>query len=1342
MSLLRVIILLLMASMLSLPAYSQGEVPVDMFTGSPNINIPLWTLQDHDLSVPIGLAYDAKGVKLEETALFVGIGWSVYGGGSITREVRGLPDDFDGISEALVSGTNHDDRRGWLNNRIGQGTSLANEVGSFTPSVDNSATTCDELTDYNKLATLARYSDTEPDVYYVSAPGLSTAFVFDNSGTPQIKFLSLEDLKISWTKNSINDIISFTITNVAGVVYNFAATSKESISTSTTESSVELLKNEFEQYKRSIPTGHAGPVRYYREWMLTSIQSPTGANITFNYTPKDFSFTEPFYYGKRHPTNTTTNKLLLFTTARGTTYQLLNSITSSTGEKVEFLYPSSYIDYYNLITSVRISDSRKSDPYIKEFLFTHKQVIDADSEPRSFLASLQERAYCDEMPPYQFSYIGVDFNALTCAMPSPYSMSKDFWGYFNGKINTTLFPTLYVYPALDYPDKIRIDRIANYVGEEIILTGADRTPDATSMKNGTLNQIKYPLGATLTIAYEANVYLDPYTNKNYTGGGLRIRSLKYHDGMNTTADIYKEFTYEESAGISSGKILRKPTFYIPTQRYTKQDGTFLTYETLSGMASYDLWSYLLIRTEDDMTPQEIGSVSDVVYKTVTVKRPGAGSAKHIFSLPASFRDVATGEWTPTIEKFARGSGCQTMGIMSVNGAWRFPFVRNPNFYNDRGLLLNTYEYSETGVLVREIINTYQTLYKSGSSASKIWSLTFEHFPYGTAGYIFGKYYLLAEYGIVPSTSTVKTYGTGGTSLTTASEYFYEGTGHKYLSRTKVTNSDGTVYTTKIKYPLDYPLVTGTADMQSQMIGYMQTTAGANTPIEIIKKIQKPAQTEQVMAASLTKFSSFTVGKPLVHQSLMLSIANPVSDFTESQVQAGATATFTHDSRYELITEVKAYDPAYLLPVTSENPMTQSLSSVAMGYTKTLPVAQFTNATLAQVAFSDFETTTDVDFQKSTLIYGAGRTGTNAIHGSVLLSRTISKASTTKYKLSFWANTGATALSVKATFRNTSLTQLSSVTISVPATNGKYQLIERDITVSSFPATFIIEVQGQLASGSYTSSPSLVPVLDDVAFYPDFTLMASNTYEIPFGVTSSTDASGKTSYKSFDHFGRSRYVFDQDKNIVQKNTYSFKSVPDKLTAEFELPKYLFGGYFNKPARFLAWEDCHENATYEWNFGSGFVTGTREQYHTFTQYGVYPIQLRVSAPGLTTVTVSKTFYVSTLFDICAQGVQKFDPVTNTSKGIRYSCVELTTPLPPGAMVTNFHITDQPELNPAWTFKWMIRDVGSDVWQVVGTGTADYSKQITPDVTNSFEVVCEAQTPNGSIQSNIIQVTASSN
>ncbi len=67
---------------------------VDAFTGDFNYNIPLITVPGPNGGYPINLAYHA-GISMEQEASWVGLGWNINPG-EITRQMRGIPDDFSG----------------------------------------------------------------------------------------------------------------------------------------------------------------------------------------------------------------------------------------------------------------------------------------------------------------------------------------------------------------------------------------------------------------------------------------------------------------------------------------------------------------------------------------------------------------------------------------------------------------------------------------------------------------------------------------------------------------------------------------------------------------------------------------------------------------------------------------------------------------------------------------------------------------------------------------------------------------------------------------------------------------------------------------------------------------------------------------------------------------------------------------------------------------------------------------------------------------------------------------------------------------------------------------------
>jgi hypothetical protein len=145
---------------------------VDPLTGRAVVSIPLGEISALDLSASVVLSHHGGALRVNEGPGNAGMGWTVSMGGSISREVRGLPDDYN------VAG---DSRKGWL-----YGNNAAN-AQSFVPSADDVMTTCaDEVADWNFINNLGYVNDSEPDIFYFNAPGISGKFVFGADGLPKL----------------------------------------------------------------------------------------------------------------------------------------------------------------------------------------------------------------------------------------------------------------------------------------------------------------------------------------------------------------------------------------------------------------------------------------------------------------------------------------------------------------------------------------------------------------------------------------------------------------------------------------------------------------------------------------------------------------------------------------------------------------------------------------------------------------------------------------------------------------------------------------------------------------------------------------------------------------------------------------------------------------------------------------------------------------------------------------------------------------------------------------------------------------------------------------------------
>ncbi len=72
-----------------------ATIPVNYYTGQPNITVPLYSKKIHkDLNLNLQLGYSSNGVKINSRSGWAGTGWSLSGLGVISKTVRGIPDEM------------------------------------------------------------------------------------------------------------------------------------------------------------------------------------------------------------------------------------------------------------------------------------------------------------------------------------------------------------------------------------------------------------------------------------------------------------------------------------------------------------------------------------------------------------------------------------------------------------------------------------------------------------------------------------------------------------------------------------------------------------------------------------------------------------------------------------------------------------------------------------------------------------------------------------------------------------------------------------------------------------------------------------------------------------------------------------------------------------------------------------------------------------------------------------------------------------------------------------------------------------------------------------------------
>jgi len=171
------------------------DFPMDYYSGTENITIPLENIAIGDIGVDVSLSYNGGGIKVDQTSGDVGLGWNLNAGGIITRTIIDRPDE-----------------RGYMqpnNNFV--------DVDDFD--IDNAS-------HYNSLN--ANNTDNEPDAFSFVAGNYSGKFYFTPEG--EIITVPYQDVKISKTHyvNDIglpeimyNSLLSFVITTPDGLIYTY-----------------------------------------------------------------------------------------------------------------------------------------------------------------------------------------------------------------------------------------------------------------------------------------------------------------------------------------------------------------------------------------------------------------------------------------------------------------------------------------------------------------------------------------------------------------------------------------------------------------------------------------------------------------------------------------------------------------------------------------------------------------------------------------------------------------------------------------------------------------------------------------------------------------------------------------------------------------------------------------------------------------------------------------------------------------------------------------------------------------------------------------------------------------
>ena len=576
-----------------------GDVPVSYHTGVAEITVPIFTVQEGNLQVPITLSYHSNGIRVDEVAGWVGLGWSLNAGGSIARTIMGGPDEgktntYEVNSSCGITGWYRNyGMPSCLNLNSTDCPNINHEIGQVEPGSGRGAGL--EYTCYNiYMAASHGTIDTEPDLYSYNVPGLSGKFLFDANRkahmTPE------EDIYIKPEESPVL-FNTWKIIGTDGTKYFFGGAGATESTYSTGGRALTPLSDN----------------KTSTTWYLTKIESANGEHwIAFEYEAEQSSYcTKATQTYIRASAGETGSYLTADgSSITGTDGWRISKITTSSGyTTVDFIESTtartdltSYSSGFSDNTSARSLSKIQITygPNCKSFTLNTTYFnytgssnygslpIYAQESKRLKLLSIQE-ATCDNsiiLQPHQFFYEeGME-------LPRRGSFSQDHWGYYNGKPNTALLP-----PFTDPTN-----------GQQ--RPGADRSSDFNFMKIGMLKQIVYPTGGFTNFTYEAH---KETPSSSTIIGGLRIASIVDNDGFGNT--VTKNYSYPQ--GI----------LYTGTVSYAQYPNMN---SNVAPGSNWNIYDFGTIFTSAPNPPMQSTQGYHIGYSVVEVSSPGNGKSIYRF----------------------------------------------------------------------------------------------------------------------------------------------------------------------------------------------------------------------------------------------------------------------------------------------------------------------------------------------------------------------------------------------------------------------------------------------------------------------------------------------------------------------------------------------------------------------------------------------------------------------------------------------------------------------------------------------------------------------------------------
>ena len=1096
-----------------------GVLPVTMYTGMPQISVPVFEIKASGLTIPFSLSYNYNGFKPTEAASWCGLGWSLQGGGSIARIIKGMPDGY------LNSGYNYDD---FVNPQA---------MAWSQPFVYGVA---------------KQIYDTEPDLYTFNVGGYSGKFILIKNQAYLFPYQNLKIRKMGAQGFQMTDdkgnTYFFNDAETTFTKYNVVPvhTSAWHISKIITADKKDTISYSYNEYT------YEQPSTFTDSYSIKRTTGP-GTNTdghTFARIPVDGDHIDAL--------------ALRDVTSR------YGSI-SFVGSEVERLDVPGGQALDKIVITGPIGSS-----FQKEVVLVH------DYFPGSGKLRLNEtfeRAYVDNgnevLVPVTDRHYLFEYKAETNLSLIHDASAIDYWGFYNGVSNPMLFPspTFGNWTLRPYANRNANGACSsNSIIKKITYpTGGYSVFEYEQNKKGSYNVTSVYTNSSLTSKVNFDPYNGGYTEvfKPFTLNAAQMVKFTYGDEDDTHAPTRPVIRITKNRGQFAGAIYSSPIYQDSV--YSRTDSTFLDagdyYFTVScenGITGTDApyatfgtiyyKTYVVDNTLADgpgLRIKKISSYDGIASNPAFIKRysykngfdlsRGGFSGSSLYHVCADYTDesysasagASLGELAEN--QFYYGEVTETTQDSTKTGKTVYTFGTQSTQLLDVKLKGQTdYKYTSTGFIpVKSTTNEYQVISKNSfvgfragkvtmslplNSASGNMNCPFLSSPDITQPTLVAEIYqasdfysLVSDHSLTSSTKEIL-YNDDGSTLTNQSDYYYDNPEHVLPTRIVTKNSNGDQITHEMKYPLDYKF-------------------GCTLPNAI---------NDQFMADNAR--AQFNLGD--TYGSLVAAL-QPYQPYSAATQQSFVTIT----SQYHCMADYKS---AVALAIANRDNSLSAYGSClnSIMTNNALPAWQ---QSIAWMQLNNVLTPViekNVSIKKadgSEYLLSATRNEYGILNGMSaepvmikqtevygnLLKSTFTASPDNYYKpqLNFTYDK-ASKLVGQQKINDLSTTYLYGYNQNYPIAEIKNATFTQVLAAMSITAD-------QYNSESFASVPTANYLSKLNALRLTNLMMTTYTYDPLKGVTSVTDTNNKATYYEYDSFGRLVTIKDSDKNILKTYDYHFK-----------------------------------------------------------------------------------------------------------------------------------------------------------------------------------------------------------